>query len=185
VLGEHRRQRDADLEALRGQRDGRLEDCREGHGAVATVGLRERRHHARDGHRQVPDGIGVVDDRHARPRAGGRDLASVDGPELVGTGGSGRPLVAVDHRGRPAGREVDHQVAAAADGAHRRLDHPQRERGRHGGVDRVAAAGQDLGPGLRGELVVGGHHPAVAHQRRLPELQLGFGDRPHGFGGYG
>ena len=51
------------------------------------------------------------------------------------------------------------------------MRHRQRERGRHGGIDRVAAALDDLESDLRGDVTLGDHHPQPRALRRRAGLQ--------------
>jgi hypothetical protein len=73
--------------------------------------------------------------------------------------GGERGLLAEVERGHvPVGAMVDHEPAAA-DVARRREGHREGERGRDGGVDRVAAPFEDVVPHLGREIVAAHDHP--------------------------
>jgi hypothetical protein len=77
--------------------------------------------------------------------------------EAFGRGGGGGGFTAVQG-GQPAGPGiVVDQECPAAEAGGLRLDQSKDKLRRYGGVDGVAAAFQDGGPGARG-LRVGGHH---------------------------
>ena len=90
--------------------------------------------------------------RRQRPGAGDRARGRAEG--LDRRRRRRRPLAA-DHP-RRAVPQQDRQIAARP--VHVRLDDLQRQPGRHGGVERVAAALQNRHPGRRGEPVRRGHH---------------------------
>ncbi len=83
----------------------------------------------------------------SRRAAAGADLAEVEEAQLA---------AALAH----------HREAAAAEIGGFRPDHDLRQHGGDGGVDRVAAAPQDLGAGVGGQLFVGRHRAAGAGQGR-------------------
>ena len=149
-------------EAVLGMADGRR------HHGGAVDGAEARQHLAPGGQvaghadRFQPDAVLAVDGFHVvGPRVGDR-------PVHVRPGRGGRRGVAVD-RGVDAPAEIELGVARAEDPDHHRLDHAEREQRGDGRVDGVAAAGQHLGAGRRGQRVVGHHHAA----RRAHGLLLG------------
>ncbi len=76
-----------------------------------------------------------------------------------------RGLAVVERRDPTRRVVVDQHEAAAADAARGRVDDAHRERGRHRGVDGVAARLEDLYAGLRGELVLGRDHAVAGGER--------------------
>ena len=143
---------------LHGRRD-HLVQRQSSQGAVRGGEPRYRTGHG-DGTRPLQ--VGVV--FHPRPA------------ERTHRGRAGEAVQVRGHVQRRAHREPEHpaalpnlvhQVAAAADAARRRLDHPHGEGRRHRGVDHVAAAAQHLQGGGTGQAVLGRHHAALAERLLL------------------
>ena len=114
----------------------------------------------------------------------------VRSPLLGEAAGGAVTLGGGGERGGAAAVEGDHLVAALAVGAADQhegvaaevavpgLDGGHDGGGGDGGVDRVAAAAQDLDAGLGGEVVGGGDHAAVGHEevtRRAVVAEFGRG----------
>ena len=121
--------------------------------------------------------------RPARERSGHRDgrradrIAPISGVAR-GRGPVAHRLIHVGARGLRRGAEIvdddvaavrqpDVRDAAAENADHHRLDHRQREQRRDGGIDRVAAAQQNLGRRGGRERMVGDDHAARADRRPL------------------
>jgi hypothetical protein len=68
--------------------------------------------------------------------------------------------------------EPDMRHAAADDADHHRLDHRQREQGGDRRVDRIAAGGEHLGAGARGQRMIADHHAAAGRRRLLLALEI-------------
>jgi hypothetical protein len=145
------RQDVADREAVLGEADGGREHLLEGQRAEAAVRLEQPRHCA-----------GYGDDAHVlrtvrwRGRAGERRRAlrrvEVEEVRLL--------LVLLPYQ----------HHAAAADAGHLRLDDADGERGRHRGIDGVAARTQHGDAGVAGE-GVGGRHCAVRRDDALRRVR--------------
>jgi hypothetical protein len=126
--------------------------------------------------------LGVAD--RGLEHAGARQpaVALVEGQKRGGQAGDRGAIVAVGRVGAGpvalrhlvqtvdghdlAGRRVEHDAGAAAESGHGRFDDVQREAGRDGGVDGVAALGQDARADGRGEGRGAGDH-ALARPREL------------------
>src|SRR5207249_3233007 len=80
--------------------------------------------------------------------------------EIGGIERARRDGAEIDHLDSILFREVDEHVSDAAEAAVPRLDRGEREAGGDRGIDRVASRGEDLGAGLGGESMLGGHHAA-------------------------
>ena len=134
----------------------------QGQPAEGTVCGREPRHRAGHGDGAGALQVGIV--LHARP-AEGADRGGAGEAVQVRGDFQRRPHREPEHAA--ALPHLVHQVAAAADAARRRLDHPHGEGRRHRGVDHVAAAAQHFQAGGAGQPVLGGHHAALAERLLL------------------
>ena len=125
--------------------------------AVPADGLGPGGDHGRDaGGQRLIRGVvvavrlaGLRVDEHRRGARGRAVLAAVDGHHLVGLG------------------QVDDHEPAAAGAGHERDGHAQRAGRGHGGVDGVAAVGEDVDAGLGGVGVHRGHPAAGPDRDRL------------------
>ncbi len=150
-------------EALAGERDRGAQHVGQLHRAEALEGQDEPRHGAGNPDRARAHGVGVVLD--VRPREQRRGDAA-DHPVHRLVRGRGRDRVEVDGQRLVLGRQMDEHGPRAADGAHERLDDGHGERGGDGGVDGVAATGQDPRADLGPERMLG-HDETTADQRGL------------------
>ena len=148
----------ADLVPVGGQFDGRLEDRRpaEAPEALQHVGIGRGR--AGDGGGHMP-----------APAVGSQVGEAVDHSPA---GGSRRPV----HRHRGAGGPVmDEHHGLAAQSRRGGLAHAEGQRGRHRGVNCVAAPLQHPHPGGRGRVVGRAHHPVRGRGDPLGLVDAGVG----------
>ena len=95
-------------------------------------------------------GIALRVEEHGRRGGRRRGLAIVDGDVAVAVG------------------EMDHHEAAAADIAGARIGDRERKADRHRGIDRVAAAVEDLDADAGGALLLRHHHAVVGEDAARP-----------------
>ena len=152
-------------EAARGMADRRLHHIGQREGAKARQRLAPALQIAGRGHRGRTQRVLPPDRVHRAGRGVG--IGRVGGR----AGGERRGALAVDHHMAAVG-QPDMRHAAAQDADHHRLDHGQREESRDRRVDRVAAGGQHLRAGGRGERMVGDHHAARAGRRLLLAAEM-------------
>ena len=122
------------------------------------MGQVEARRLARDGDRQRPEQIALL--QHGRP-AEQLVVAALHQRVRRGIETRGRHHAEVDYLGR-AVRLRDYHEAAAPETAHPGFEHAQSERSGERGVDRVAAALEDLRARLGGAGVLGRDQAARA-----------------------
>ena len=94
--------------------------------------------------------------------------------------GQRRQAVEVQGQRLALARQVHEHRARAGDGGHERLDDRHGERGGDGGVDGIAAAGQDARADLGAAPVLRGNHPVTGKRRLLGDDQ---GRSDHGTSG--
>ena len=126
----------------------------------------------RHGHCQRAVQVAVADDGRPAEQVAG----STAGQRVVGRRKPPRRHHAGIHRVGLAVGQFHQHAAAAAQAAHPGLEHAQRQRGRYGGIDRVPAGAQKLGPDLGGPPMLGGDDASTATHRnlgRLPRIDHG------------
>ena len=138
--------------------------------------------------RQRPMQVAVLD--HGRPAE--QVAGHAAGERVVGgIEAARRHHAAIQGVGGTVG-QPDQHAAAAAKAAHPGLEHAQCQRGGDGGIDRVAAITQRLGPDRRRPAMLGRHDaapgadhalahlPAAWAHRLLPRLATHGGNTLHG-----
>ncbi len=140
----------AHREAVAGVVDGGFKQPRERQARAPTLRMIECRLPA--GHRGR-DGIG----RQGPARRDGVEAAAV---VKLGLDAGARRPDGRDRQWRGAARFVDQPEAVTAEPVHVGIDHPDGRRGRHHGLDRVAAVAQHLETGLGGQMVRCDDHSA-------------------------
>ncbi len=154
-----------DRNAVARQRDRRRDQLAEREDARAVFRMREREAGDRAGHADGERGVA----RLARVR-----FAPLVEEDVARDRGR-RGLAIVDRGVEVAVREVDHHVAAAADIAGARIGHRQRKAGRHRGIDRVAAALQDVDADACRARFLRHHHTVARRDRNQLPVTRGRG----------